>query len=599
MLKSFIQWLLILSLAGIPMVAQAANKLEHHPSPYLAMHAGDPVNWQLWNEDVFKQAREQNKLIFVSVGYFSCHWCHVMQRESYQDKSVAETLNSHFLSVKVDRELRPELDRRLIDFVSRVRGNAGWPLHVFLTPDGYPVTGFTYLPREVFNDVILQLQQQWLTRQDEIKEAAQKYYLASLADDKGNQLLESSGINVEALANAFIAQALQVADELQGGFGDAGKFPQFPQLFSLLQLVGQGGFNHPELSDFIHLSLREMAGRHLMDHINGGFFRYTTDPDWQTPHYEKMLYDNAQMVLLYLQAEQQWPDRGYGEVAENTLDFIQTHMKHPQGGYVSSISAVDGNGREGGGYLWRREELKRTLGEDDFEYIAGIWQLGAPMADGDFLLQPLVGLTAQGDLKRNRQIKKQLQRVVKAVMPIDSKRLASWNALVLQALVAAARYDKNYRATAEEQYEFMMQAFIDRGRLVRFAGNQALAESTFEDLAFVANAFQQYGDLVSDGGAIDQARLLASNAYQRFNRNGKWETSEQSLLPNSVGHWLLKDSAITSPLTQWLEVALKLPKSQVQLPAESLDTIYRVTRNMIDRPYYYGSLIALRHRQAE
>jgi len=144
-----------------------------------------------------------------------------------------------------------------------------------------------------------------------------------------------------------------------------------------------------------------------------------------------------------------------------------------------------------------------------------------------------------------------------------------------------------------------MQAFIDRGRLVRFAGNQALAESTFEDLAFVANAFQQYGDLASDGGAIDQARLLASNAYQRFNRNGKWETSEQSLLPNSVGHWLLKDSAITSPLTQWLEVALKLPKSQVQLPAESLDTIYRVTRNMIDRPYYYGSLIALRHRQAE
>ncbi len=222
-------------LLGSSILVLAGNSLDKHPSPYLAMHAEDPVDWRIWEEDVFQQAREQNRLIFVSVGYFSCHWCHVMQRESYQDKGIAETLNEHFLAVKIDRELRPELDRRLIEFVSRVRGSAGWPLNVFLTPEGYPVTGFTYLPKNVFGDVILQLQQQWLTNQADIEKAAKRYHQASLAEGNSNRLLDIAGVDTDSLASEFVAQAMQTADELQGGFGDAAKFPQNPQLLSLLQ----------------------------------------------------------------------------------------------------------------------------------------------------------------------------------------------------------------------------------------------------------------------------------------------------------------------------------------------------------------------------
>ncbi len=586
-------------LLGSSTLVLAGNSLDKHPSPYLAMHAEDPVDWRIWEEDVFQQAREQNRLIFVSVGYFSCHWCHVMQRESYQDKGIAETLNEHFLAVKIDRELRPELDRRLIEFVSRVRGSAGWPLNVFLTPEGYPVTGFTYLPKDVFGDVILQLQQQWATRQVDIENAAKEYHRSTLTDDDSNHLLDIASLDANSLGEAFVVQAMQAADELQGGFGDAAKFPQNPQLLSLFELVKQGLNLSVELTDFLQLSLREMASRHLMDHLHGGFFRYTTDPDWQTPHYEKMLYDNAQMVLLYLQAEQMWPGQGYAEVAETTLAFMQAWMKHPQGGYVSSLSAVDIDGREGGGYLWRREELKRTLGKEDFAYVAALWQFDASVVDSDFLLEPLVGLAAEGDLKRNQQIKKQLQRVVKPIMPVDNKRLASWNALVLQALVAAAKFDKKYQGTAEEQYKFMRRAFFNGTELMRFAGNHQLGESTFEDYAFVANAFQQYGELLSDQAVIKQAHLLASNAFRRFYSEGKWNTSERSLMPKSPGEWLIQDSVIPSPLTQWLAVALRLPESNAKARVVALEVAQRVTRHMLERSYYYGSLIALRHRQLE
>lgn len=594
MLKRLNDCLVIAALVGLPAFALAANKLEHHPSPYLAMHAGDPVNWQLWDEELFAQARQQNKLIMVSVGYFSCNWCHVMQRESYQDKAVADTLNGFFLSVKIDRELRPELDRRLIDFVERVRGAAGWPLHVFLTPQGYPVTGFTYLPKNEFHEVVLQLQQQWLTQQGEIKKAAEQFHIAALTEGSSKPLLEKLDLTADSLASAFVDQAMQVADELQGGFGDTSKFPQNPQLLSLLQLVKQGLNDKPELVDFIHLTLREMASRHLMDHVNGGFFRYTTDPDWQTPHYEKMLYDNAQMVLLYLQAEQLWPDRGYGEVAETTLAFMQKQMKHPQGGYVSSLSAVDVDDEEGSAYLWQREELEKIIGKEDYSYVSGQWQI----ADSEFLLKPLTGLGAEGDIIRKQRIRTQLQSVQRTIMPIDDKRLASWNALVLQALVAAAHYDRKYLADADEQYQFMNRAFLNQDQLIRFAANQAQAESTFEDYAFVASAFQQFGELKSDQRAIEQARSLVLNAYRRFYFEGKWKASEQSLMPRSAGQWLIQDNVIPSPLTQWLSIVLKLPESDTVLRVEALDMLRRVTSSLIDTPYYYGTLVALRHRQA-
>ncbi len=571
------------------------------------MHANDPVDWQVWEETVLDQAQDQNKLIYISVGYFSCHWCHVMQRQSYSDSGIAELLNQGYIPVKVDRELRPELDRRLINFVSETRGAAGWPLNVFLTPDGYPVLGFTYLPKAEFNKVLVQLQQRWQTHGDEIAFAAKAFFIELQDRDAGIADSAMKNWPTDTLAQAFIAQVMSIADQLQGGFGDTSKFPQLPQLSSLMNLnelrLDSPGLDSPglegsdEAEKFIHLSLRAMADANLIDHINGGFFRYTIDPDWQTPHYEKMLYDNAQMVLLYLGAESLWPDQGYRAIAEDTLQFIQSQMLHPEGGYVSSLSAVDVNSLEGGGYQWTRQQLAQTLSDEDFKYLQGIWQLDqVDSPDTEFLAKPLIGPGASGEAMRNSKIRLQLQAVEKPVMPVDDKRLASWNALMLQALVAAASFDEHYLGAASRQFDFMSETFLENGNLFRFAGNATLAETTFEDYAFVSLAFLQYGQAFEQPQAIRLADHLATLAYQRYFDNDRWHLTNRSLIPGDPGMWVIQDTVLPSALTAWLSVVMRSPGIDPKIQQKGNEILHRVSQSMVDTPYYYGSFILLRQQ---
>jgi hypothetical protein len=584
----------------VPTISGAANSLAHHPSPYLAMHADDPVDWQIWNEAVLRQARLENKLIFVSVGYFSCHWCHVMQRESFSDAEVAQLLARDFISVKIDRELRPELDRRLIQFVDKTRGSAGWPLNVFLTPAGYPLTGFTYLPRPAFTSVLQQLQQQWLSRREELAKAAENLFIEMQNEAIGITDYTLPDRDDDQLTQAFLTQVMLVADELQGGFGDASKFPQIPQLLSAINLVDKAPGFEQEITDFAHLTLDSMATQNLMDHINGGFFRYTTDPDWQTPRYEKMLYDNAQMVLLYYRAESLWPGRGYRQVAETTLRFIESFMRHPAGGYVSSLSAVDINNLEGGGYLWDWQQLARVLSEKEYSYLRNLWQNDLNEQAGEtFLTGPLVGIGSSGDAKVNTKIRQALQSVEKPIMPVDDKRLASWNALMLQALVAAVHSDKQYRRTAEAQFEFMLKSFIEDGEVVRFAGNGDLAETTFEDYARVSLSFLEYGQALQDPRAIRWAHKLAVSAYVRYFENDRWRSSSASLIPTEPGQWVIQDAVTPSPQTAWLKVTLSSPTIEQAIDQKAELILHRVTRQMLDTPYLYGSLIALRQQLSE
>jgi uncharacterized protein YyaL (SSP411 family) len=582
---------------SVPTILLADNSLAHHPSPYLAMHADDPIDWRIWEASVLKQAQQQNKLIFVSVGYFSCHWCHVMQRESFSKTDVAKILNRDFIAVKIDRELRPELDRRLILFVDKLRGSSGWPLNVFLTPQGYPLTGFTYLPRPNFIDVLQQLQRQWLSSGKEISTAAQSLFI-----EMQNEAIANNGLTVtdrshDKLALSFLTQAMSVADELQGGFGDTSKFPQVPQLLSLINLIDQAPEIAQELTDFAHLTLASMAERNLMDHVNGGFFRYTTDPDWQTPHYEKMLYDNAQMVLLYYRAESLWPDRGYRQVAETTLQFIQSSMHHSAGGYVSSLSAVDINNLEGGRYLWDWRQLQQDLPDQEYDYLRNLWKIKANGSNSEvFLPGPLVGIGSSGDAAINTKIRQRLQSLERPIMPVDDKRLASWNALMLQALVVAAASDQQYRKVAEDQFRFMREAFIENGEMVRFAGNGNLAETTFEDHAQASLAFLEYGRLLQDADAIRWAQKLALSAYQRYFDSDRWHANSGSLIPTDPGQWVIQDSVSPSAQTAWLKVIMSLPDLEDIIGQKAEQILYRVTKDMLDTPYYYGTLIALRQQ---
>ena len=302
--------------------AALANALSDHMSPYLAMHGNDPVDWRDWGETALDEAEESGKLLFISSGYFSCHWCHVMQQESYQDPETAGMLNRWFVSVKIDRELQPALDAWLIEFTETTEGTAGWPLNVFLTPDGYPLIGATYLPRDDFQSLLRKLTAFWESDRDKAIAFSRDIVERIRASKKASPAVKLP--DARQLAKRLIREALTLGDELQGGFGDQNKFPMSPQLHVLLQL--QQREPSQALQDFLVLTLDQMAGKGLRDQIAGGFFRYTIDPGWETPHYEKMLYNQAQLASLYLLAADVLNRPEYRGGARDTLDFVRDRM---------------------------------------------------------------------------------------------------------------------------------------------------------------------------------------------------------------------------------------------------------------------------------
>jgi len=354
---------------GMPV---SANQLAGHDSPYLAMHGDDPVEWQDWSAEVLARAKKDNKLLFVSIGYFACHWCHVMQRESYQNPQIAKMLNQNFISVKVDRELNPALDARLIDFVQRTRGAAGWPLNVFLTPEGYPLVGLTYLPKDRFLTLLNDLHQQWQQAPAYLTEAAANAAAAMKGEPPKPDPALKPG-DGKRYQTIMVQQALQLGDEMDGGFGEQSKFPMVPQLDSLLSAYQRK--NIPQLKYFLTLTLDRMASQGMRDHLGGGFFRYTTDPGWQTPHFEKMLYDNALLSSLYLRAAKIFRRADYELIARDTLDFMLAEMRGPQGAMVASFSAVDDAGVEGGYYLWESETLSKVLTPAEYVLLKIMWGL--------------------------------------------------------------------------------------------------------------------------------------------------------------------------------------------------------------------------------
>ena len=574
-----------------PATVGASNQLGGHPSPYLALHAGDPVDWQTWNSGVFEQARAKNRLVLVSVGYFSCHWCHVMQQESYQHAETAEFLNRHYVAVKVDRELNPDLDRRLIEFVEQIRGAAGWPLNVFLTPEGYPVTGFTYLPQDNFLLVLQRLNQEWRKNRAALSASAQEFFELGMQQSE-NELAPAAGKSNDELVDAFVGQAMQVADELEGGFGNSSKFPNVPRFDSLIDSITRSEKADPEVVDFIHLSLQVIAKRNLQDHVNGGFFRYTTDPDWQTPHFEKMLYDNALLSDLYLKAHRLWPGQGYADVAIRTLDFVETNLKHAQGGYMSSLSAVDRDNREGGAYLWTREQLAALLTAAELEHLLQSWPR-QPLTR-EFLIRPF---NDQGQAARSsveQSILRKLQSRGSSSMPLDDKRLASWNAMMLNALTAAADIDPRFAGRAQQLFTRMREIFFEDGALIRFAGNAGIADAVFEDYAYTASAFLRYAQRFENDDALDLARRLCEDAHRRFLVDGRWQAKSEPLIPIARGTWIVEDLVFYSPMTLWLEVAVTLPKIDPAVRDSATAMMQRVTREMLANPYHYGSFILLR-----
>jgi uncharacterized protein YyaL (SSP411 family) len=541
------------------------NQLRGHPSPYLAMHGDDPVAWQDWDRAAVEQARADGKLLLVSSGYFSCHWCHVMQRESYQDPQIAEFLNSHFIPVKLDRELHGSLDTYLIDFVEKTQGQAGWPLNVFLTPEGYPLIGATYLPPERFRELLQKLHAVWTDERGRMRNLARRTLLQMRLEQTQQ---DATPLSPAMLRDALVGQAMGLADMLEGGFGDQSRFPMAPQLAVMLELQAENP--DPALAEFLQLTLDKMAGEGLRDHLAGGFYRYTVDPSWHIPHFEKMLYTQAQLAELFLRAADVFGRTDYADVARDTLQFVAREMAGPQGGYIASFSAVDGAGEEGGVYLWTIDQLHAVLGEADTALARRYWRmLDLPPFDAGHLprrgeslaaIAAAIGETEDTLAVRIHSIRARLLSArAKRELPADNKELAGWNGLMLAAFARAARHwdDRVLRAAAQRIRDFLRDRLWDGSTLYRALDDagRPIGRVSLEDYAYVAYGMAHYADLSGDPADRTFTAALLNLAWQRYYGSAGWRMDDQSLIPGMAEQGAMPEGALPAPSALLIQVA--------------------------------------------
>ena len=546
--------------------APLANQLRQHPSPYLALHGDDPVAWQEWNAASVEQARRSGKLLYLSIGYFSCHWCHVMQRESYRNAEIAAYLNANFIPVKVDRELEPALDARLIEFSEKTRGQAGWPLNVFVTPQGDPLYATLYHPPQEFMAILKRIEHLWRNDRTRLAELAR----TEAVKPRGPGKPQVNVKDAQALAALLVTEALKQADTMQGGFGEQSKFPQFPQLSFLL--VQYERSKDARLKEFLLLTLDAIARNGLQDHLGGGFFRYAVDPSWQTPHFEKMLYDNAQLASLYLDAARQFGREDYRQVALRTLNFMLNEMRAPSGAFVASLSALDDKGVEGGYYLWSEAELEKLLSRDERE----VYRLHAGMIDAapfEAGYLPLYSLSVAEISKRRQQAPADVEKLissaqeklrtarVKRELPRDTKELAAWNGLALAAFVKAAQITKEprYREAAQKLRDFLATQLWDGKALAR---SQVLGKPSgkvaLEDYAYVAFGLSEWATLTGEAADYNLAKSIVNTAWKRFYGPKGFRLEENSLLIAEAGQDVLSDGPMASPSAVLAQTSLRL-----------------------------------------
>ncbi len=467
------------------MAVERTNRLALEKSPYLLQHARNPVDWFAWSDEAFARARAENKPIFLSIGYSTCHWCHVMERESFEDEKIAGFLNHHFVSVKVDREERPDVDKIYMTFVQATTGGGGWPLNLFLTPDLKPFFGGTYFPpdnrhgRPGLLQLLRQIAGLWREHRGELTDSADEIQ-ARLATANAGATISNLVLTADALRHA--ATVFKSAyDPRHGGFGGAPKFPQPSVPLLLLRCASR--FHDDEAVRMVLHTCERMAAGGIRDQLGGGFARYAVDAEWRVPHFEKMLYDNAQLAQLYLDAHlvstAPTPDAGaetpFADIARDILDYVLRDLTHPDGGFYSAEDA-DSEGHEGKFYCWTKDELSRLLTVGEFDVVVrgfGITENGNfvdhshphPLPGQNVLNLADANLTgAEKHLfisARARMLEARNRRIRP---PLDDKILASWNGLMLGAMARASVVlgEIKYRAAAEKNLAFLREKLWDK-----------------------------------------------------------------------------------------------------------------------------------------
>src|SRR4051794_3148622 len=489
-----------------------ANALARETSPYLLQHKDNPVDWMPWGEHALRRARDEDKPILVSIGYSACHWCHVMERESFEDAETAAVMNEHFVCVKVDREERPDVDAIYMEAVQAMTGHGGWPLNMFVTPEQVPFYGGTYFPPEPrmnmpsWRQVLLAVADAWAQRRDEIREQGER--LAQRLG--GGALLAPSESPFDAASLDAAVDALRAQyDSVQGGFGGAPKFPPSSAVEFLLR--------RGETAMSVY-TLKSMASGGIFDQVGGGFARYAVDTTWTVPHFEKMLYDNALLAKAYLHAFQVTGDPPLRRVAEETLDWALREMRGPEGGFYSALDA-DSEGEEGKFYVWSEGELREVLG-DDAAPLLSYWGVDrGPNFEGRSILHVAGEEIDPEVLARGRASLYEVRS--QRVWPgLDDKRLTAWNALMITALAeaGAALGRDDYLSAARACAEFIDRELRDAdGHLLRtYKDGRASLNAYLEDHAFLVEALLSLYEATFETRWFVRAREVADAMIERY-----------------------------------------------------------------------------------
>ena len=578
----------------------AENNLINETSPYLLQHAQNPVQWHGWNEETLAKAKQENKPIFLSIGYSSCHWCHVMAHESFESEEIAKVMNENFINIKVDREERPDIDDIYQKVCQIATGQGGWPLSVFLTPDQKPFYVGTYFPildssgRPGFGSLLKQLSQTWKEKPKDIEMAAENFLqtLQKTETVKTHSKLEKSILD-EAAVNL-----LQMADQNFGGFGQAPKFPNAANIsfmFRYSKLSGISKFN-----EFALKTLKRMAKGGIFDQIGGGFHRYSTDTMWLVPHFEKMLYDNALIPINYVEAYQITKDDFYLDVLRKTLDYVLREMTSKEGGFYSAQDA-DSEGEEGKFYVWKKSEIKEILGKDADTFCLFYDVTDGGNWEGKSILCNNVNLSSvafqagisEDQLRQNldSNAKKLLDVRSKRIAPgLDDKVLTSWNALMITAFAKGYRVtnEKKYLDAAEKCIDFIENNLVKDGKLLRtYKDGKAKLQGYLEDYSYFGVSLLDVFEINPELKFLERAQEIANYLVEHF-----WDSETNSFymtaddhekliirpksnydlsLPsgNSVAANLLLRLFHLTQDKKFLEISTKIMENQAQMAAEN------------------------------
>jgi len=503
------------------------NHLINESSPYLLQHAHNPVDWYPWGEEALKKAKDENKILLISIGYAACHWCHVMEHESFENEEVAKLMNEYFVPIKVDREERPDIDQIYMSAVQLMTGSGGWPLNCFALPDGRPFYGGTYFPKQNWLTILQKVYDEYKTNPAKVEEFANKLTTGVKQSELISYNSQAPAFSI-SLLDETVEKWANNFDNKEGGPNRAPKFPIPNNYHFLLRYYYHK--QDQEILDHVLLTLNKMAFGGIYDQLGGGFARYSTDKVWKAPHFEKMLYDNGQLVSLYSEAYQLTKDPLYKQIVYETIEFIQRELTSPEFGFYSSLDA-DSEGEEGKFYVWTRNELEEILGDDEslFSEYYNVTYNGNWEHYNNILLRKKTDKQFADKHKISvKELRQKLTSAKEAVFKVRSKRirpglddkiLTEWNALMLKGYVDAYRAfnDDKFLKIALKNAKFIVENMMDGSRLDRnFKNGKSTINGYLSDYSFTIEAFIALYEATFDEAWLMKAKELMDYAIKHF-----------------------------------------------------------------------------------